>query len=95
MHSISMQDKRTVNPQNKRGKEHMKAGTIKVTNCIEHEDGSATFVVDTDTEATRLLVEVGLQRLIEMAINQEEGYEFKKDVPEATESSVQEKLGQS
>ena len=73
-----MQDKRTVNPQNKRGKEHMKAGTIKVTNCIEHEDGSATFVVDTDTEATRLLVEVGLQRLIEMAVNQEEGYEFKE-----------------
>ena len=73
----------------------MKAGTIKVTDCVEHEDGSATFVVDTDKEATRLLVEVGLKRLIEMAVNQEEGYEFKEGVSEVTESSVQEELGQS
>ena len=73
----------------------MKTGTIQVKDYVEHEDGSATLVVDTDTEATRLLVEVGLQRLLEMAVNQEEGYEFKEDVSEATESSVQEELGQS
>ena len=73
----------------------MKTGTIQVKDCVEHEDGSATLVVDTDTEATRLLVEVGLQRLLEKAINNEDGYEFKEGVPEATESSVQEELGQS
>jgi len=73
----------------------MKTGTIQVKDYVEHEDGSATLVVDTDTEATRLLVEVGLQRLLEMAVNQEEGYEFKEGVSEATESSVQEELGQS
>ena len=60
-----------------------KAGTIEVTDCIEHEDGSATIVVDTDKEATRLLVEVGLRRLLEMAVNQEEGYEFKEAVDES------------
>ena len=60
-----------------------KAGTIEVTDCIEHEDGSATIVVDTDKEATRLLVEVGLRRLLEMAMKNEEGYEFKDDVDES------------
>ena len=74
----------------------MKSGTIEVTDYVEHEDGSATLVVDTDKDATRLLVEVGLRRLLEMAVNQEEGYEFKDEaeeaVPEATESSVQEEV---
>jgi len=65
----------------------MKAGTINVTDYVEHEDGSATLVVDTDKDATRLLVEVGLRRLLEMAVNQEEGYEFKEGVPETTEGS--------
>lgn len=73
----------------------MKTGTIQVKDYVEHEDGSATLVVDTDTEATRLLVEVGLQRLLEKAMNNEDGYEFKEGVSEATESSVQEELGQS
>ena len=63
--------------------EHMKAGTIEVTDCVEHEDGSATIVVDTDKEATRLLVEVGLRRLLEMAMKNEENYEFKEDVDES------------
>lgn len=75
----------------------MKAGTIEVTDYVEHEDGSATLVVDTDKEATRLLVEVGLRRLLEMAMNQEDGYEFKsetkEDLAEATEGSVQEEVG--
>ena len=67
----------------------VKTGTINVTDCIEHEDGSATLVVDTDKDATRLLVEVGLRRLLEMAMNQEEGYEFKEGVPETTEGSCE------
>jgi len=75
-----------------------KAGTINVTDYVEHGDGSATLVVDTDKDATRLLVEVGLRRLLEMAVNQEEGYEFKSEaeegVSEATEGSVQEEVGQ-
>ena len=57
-----------------------KAGTINVTDYVEHEDGSATLVVDTDKDATRLLVEVGLRRLLEMAMKNEENYEFKEDV---------------
>ena len=59
-----------------------KAGTINVTDYVEHEDGSATLVVDTDKDATRLLVEVGLRRLLEMAMKNEENYEFKEDVDE-------------
>ena len=67
----------------------MKAGTIEVTDCIEHEDGSATIVVDTDKEATRLLVEVGLRRLLEMAMKNEENYEFEEGVSEASEGSCE------
>ena len=66
-----------------------KAGTINVTDYVEHEDGSATLVVDTDKDATRLLVGVGLRRLLEMAMNQEEGYEFKEGVPETAEGSCE------
>ena len=61
----------------------VKAGTINVTDYVEHEDGSATLVVDTDKDATRLLVEVGLRRLLEMAMKNEENYEFKEDVDES------------
>jgi len=54
-----------------------KAGTINVTDYVEHEDGSATLVVDADKDATRLLVEVGLRRLLEMAVDKEnEEYKF-------------------
>ena len=60
----------------------MTAGTIEVKDYVEHEDGSATLVVDTDKEATRLLVEVGLRKLLEMAMKNEENYEFKEDVDE-------------
>ena len=77
----------------------VKAGTINVTDYVEHEDGSATLVVDTDKDATRLLVEVGLRRLLEMAVDEEnKEYEFtsetKEDLAEATEGSVQEEVGQ-
>ena len=61
----------------------MKAGTIEVKDYVEHEDGSATLVVDTDKDATRMLVEVGLRRLLEMAMQNEEGYEFKEAVDES------------
>jgi len=76
----------------------MKAGTIEVKDYVEHEDGSATLVVDTDKDATRLLVEVGLRRLLEMAVdkeNEEYGFahETKEDLAEATEGSVQEEMG--
>ena len=75
-----------------------KAGTINVTDYVEHGDGSATLVVDTDKDATRLLVEVGLRRLLEMAVDEEnKEYEFKnkaeEGVSEATEGSVQEEVG--
>ena len=61
-----------------------KAGTINVTDYVEHEDGSATLVVDTDKDATRLLVEVGLRRLLEMAIDEEnKEYQFKEGVDES------------
>ena len=71
-----------------------KAGTIEVTDYVEHGDGSATLVVDTDPDATKLLVSVGLRRLLEMAVNQEEGYEFKENILEATEGTCQEEVGQ-
>ena len=54
-----------------------KAGTIEVTDYVEHGDGSATLVVDTDPDATRLLVSVGLRRLLEMAVDKEnDEYKF-------------------
>jgi len=57
-----------------------KIGTIDVKDYVEHEDGSATLVVDTDPEATRLLVEIGLRRLLEMAVDKEnENYKFEDD----------------
>lgn len=64
-----------------------KAGTIDVKDCVEHEDGSATLVVDTDPDATRLLVSIGLRRLLEMAVDKEnDEYKFEEadesDLPE-------------
>ena len=44
---------------------------ITVSDMVEHEDGSATFKIDTTTEATRLLVEMGLVSLLEKAIDEE------------------------
>jgi len=57
-----------------------KAGTIEVTDYVEHEDGSATLVVDTDPDATKLLVSVGLRRLLEMALDKENDlYKFEDE----------------
>lgn len=39
--------------------------TIKVVNITDHDDGSATIVVDLDTEATKLIMQVGLRKLLE------------------------------
>jgi hypothetical protein len=65
----------------------METGLIEVKRLEEKEDGSANLEIVTNTEATRLLVEVGLRRLLEMAIDKEnEEYELKhtaqKDVVE-------------
>ena len=60
----------------------MEPGMIQVTRLEENEDGSANLEIETDQEATRFLVEIGLTRLLEMAINKEEGYELseKQDI---------------
>jgi len=44
---------------------------IGVSNMVEHEDGSATFQIETTPEATRLLMEMGLISLLEKAIDKE------------------------
>jgi len=73
-------------------------GMIKVTRLEENEDGSANLEVETDREATRFLVEIGLARLLEMAINEENGYELnpetKESVVEIVEGSVQQEVGE-
>mgnify|MGYP001124639672 FL=1 len=67
-------------------------GIIQVKRLEENEDGSANLEIETDVEATRLLVEVGLTRLLEMALDQENkdyGIETKskEDVYEVVKSS--------
>ena len=47
------------------------SGLIEVTELIEHEDGSATMKIDTEPEATRLLLEIGFRALLEKAIDAE------------------------
>ena len=76
-----------------------KAGTIEVTDYVEHGDGSATLVVDTDPDATKLLVSIGLRRLLEMAVDTEnEEYEFRNETKEGmaenAEGIVQPELGE-
>ena len=74
----------------------METGLIEVKRLTDNEDGSANLEIETDTEATRLLVEIGLTRLLEMAIDKEnKNYEFKEDLPEAPQGSCQEETGQS
>jgi len=54
---------------------------ITVSDMVEHEDGSATFKIDTTTEATRLLVEIGLVSLLEKALDKEnEDYSIDKSL---------------
>ena len=44
---------------------------IVVNEIKENEDGSATAVIDTSVEGTRMLVELGLISLLEKAIDAE------------------------
>jgi hypothetical protein len=79
--------------------ENMETGTIQVKRLEENEDGSANLEIVTDVEATRLLVEVGLTRLLEMAIDKEnEEYEFrnetKEGVAEIVKGSMQQEMGE-
>jgi len=54
-------------------------GMIQVTRLEENEDGSANLQIVTDLEATRFLVEIGLTRLLEMALDKEnEQYTWKE-----------------
>jgi len=76
-----------------------KTGMIQVKRLEENEDGSANLEIVTDVEATRLLVEVGLTRLLEMAIDKEnEEYELRPEtqegVAEIVKGSVQQELGE-
>ena len=55
----------------------MQTGIIQVKRLKENEDGSANLEIETDVEATRLLVEVGLTRLLEMALDKDnDEYKF-------------------
>ena len=68
-----------------------KAGTIEVTDYVEHGDGNATLVVDTDPDATRLLVSVGLRRLLEMAVDKEnDEYKFEDENERRSTESTEE-----
>jgi phosphorylcholine metabolism protein LicD len=40
---------------------------IKITDYTEHEDGSASYKVDTDREGTELLVQEGLKHILTKA----------------------------
>ena len=77
----------------------MEPGMIQVTRLEENEDGSANLEIETDREATRFLVEIGLARLLEMAIDKENGYELKhttkEDVAEIVKGSMQQEVGES
>jgi len=58
----------------------MQTGLIEVKRLKENEDGSANLEIVTDVEATRLLVEVGLTRLLEMALDKENDlYKFEDE----------------
>ena len=55
----------------------MQTGLIEVKRLEENEDGSANLEIVTDVEATRLSVEVGLTRLLEMALDKDnDEYKF-------------------
>jgi len=56
---------------------------IEVSNYKEHEDGTASMQLDTDDEATKLLVQEGFISLLKKAIEEQEGYsisETKNDI---------------
>ena len=60
--------------------EDQKVGMIKVTKYEENEDGSANLVVETSSEATRMLVEEGLLSLLEKAVDKEnKDYDYRSE----------------
>ena len=73
----------------------METGLIQVKRLQENKDGSANLEIETDQEATRFLVEIGLTRLLEMALDKEnDDYKIDKDLLKAPEGSCQEETGQ-
>jgi ribosome biogenesis SPOUT family RNA methylase Rps3 len=52
---------------------------ITISELIEHEDGSATYKVDTDREGTELLVQEGLISLMTKALKDKEENESTAD----------------
>lgn len=73
----------------------MQTGIIQVKRLTDNPDGSATLELETDTEATRFLVEIGLTHLLEMAIDKEnDAYQIDKDLLKAPEGTCQEETGQ-
>ena len=72
-----------------------KTGMIEVKRLVDNPDGSANLELETDTEATRFLVEIGLTRLLEMALDKEnDAYQIDKDLLKTPEGSCQEETGQ-
>jgi len=68
-----------------------KYGTIQVKRLEENEDGSANLEIETDQEATRFLVEIGLTRLLEMALDKENtDYGIEGDLLKASEGDSKE-----
>ena len=66
-------------------------GIIQVKRLVDNPDGSANMEIETDREATRYLVEVGLTRLLEMALDKdndeyklEDGNERENNEPTTT-----------
>jgi hypothetical protein len=52
---------------------------ITISELVEHEDGSATYKVDTDREATELLVQEGLISILTKALKDQEENESTAD----------------
>jgi hypothetical protein len=70
-------------------------GIIQVKRLTDNPDGSANLEIETDKEATRYLVEIGLTRLLEMALDKEnDAYQIDKDLLKAPEGTRQEETGQ-
>jgi len=70
-------------------KQMSECGMIQVKRLEENEDGSANLEIETNQEATRYLVEIGLARLLEMALDKEnDDYEIDNDLIKASEATT-------
>jgi len=73
-----------------------KLGLIEVKRLEENEDGSANLEIETDREATRFLVEIGLTRLLEMALDKDnEDYGIEGDLLKASQVDSKEETRES